>query len=129
MSRRPANSPTPRASRQAYTSYYDYNLRFNQPPVNKDASFFGSGAAQANSDAFFSASDQTKPGLYGRVYYADSETDCKKATDDKGEEQEICVGPTHSDVMYDLRAVRLTYQQLANWMKLEQLVIGPFTDE
>jgi hypothetical protein len=112
---------------QAYTSYYDYNLRFNEPPVNKDAAFFGGDSAQADSDAFFSASDQTKPGLYGRVYYADSETDCKKATDDKGKTK--CVGPTHSDVMYDLHAVKLTYQQLANWMKIEQLVIGPFTDE
>lgn len=116
-----------KGKRQAYTSYYDYNLRFNEPPVNKDASFFNADAAQADSDAFFSSSDQTKPGLYGRVYYADSETDCKKATDDKGKTK--CVGPTHSDVWYDLRAVKLTYQQLANWMKLEQLVIGPFTDE
>ena len=111
----------------AYTSYYDYNLRFNEPPVNKDAAFFGGDTAQADSDAFFSAADQTKPGLYGRVYYADSETDCKKATNDKGEDK--CIGPTHSDVFYDLHGVKLTYEQLANWMKLEQLVIGPFTDE
>jgi hypothetical protein len=111
----------------AYTSYYDYNLRFNEPPVNKDAAFFGGDTAQADTDAFFSAADQTKAGLYGRVYYADSETDCKKATNDKGETK--CVGPTHSDVFYDLHGVKLTYEQLANWMKLEQLVIGPFTDE
>jgi hypothetical protein len=111
----------------AYTSYYDYNLRFNEPPVNKDAAFFGGDTAQADTDAFFSAADQTKPGLYGRVYYADSETDCKKATNDKGETK--CVGPTHSDVFYDLHGAKLTYEQVANWMKLEQLVIGPFTDE
>jgi len=111
----------------AYTSYYDYNLRFNEPPVNKDAALFGGDTAQADTDAFFSAADQTKAGLYGRVYYADSETDCKKATNDKGESK--CVGPTHSDVFYDLHGVKLSYEQLANWMKLEQLVIGPFTDE
>jgi hypothetical protein len=111
----------------AYTSYYDYNLRFNEPPVNKDAAFFGGDSTQADADAFFSAADQTKSGLYGRVYYADSETDCKKATNDKGESK--CVGPTHSDVFYDLHGVKLTYEQLANWVKLEQLVIGPFTDE
>jgi hypothetical protein len=49
------------------------------------------------------------------------------ATDDAGKSK--CVGPTRSEVSYDLKAVGLNYQQLANWMKLEQLVIGPFTDE
>jgi hypothetical protein len=116
-----------KAKKHAYTSYYDYNLRFNEPTVNKDASFFGGDAAQADTDAFFSSADQTKAGLYGRVYYADSDTDCKKAKDSKGVTK--CVGPTHSEVSYDLHAVGLTYQQLASWMKVEQLVIGPFTDE
>jgi hypothetical protein len=116
-----------KSKKHNYTSYYEYNLRFNEPTVNKDAAFFGADTAQADSDAFFSASDQTKPGLYGRVYYADTDTDCKKATDSKGATK--CVGPTHSEVTYDLHGVGLTYQQLANWMKVEQLVIGPFTDE
>ena len=116
-----------KAKKHNYTSYYEYNLRFNEPTVNKDAAFFGGDTAQADSDAFFSASDQTKSGLYGRVYYADSDTDCKKATDSKGVNK--CVGPTHSEVTYDLHGVGLSYQQLANWMKVEQLVIGPFTDE
>jgi hypothetical protein len=116
-----------KAKKHNYTSYYDYNLRFNEPTVNKDAAFFGADTAQADTDAFFSAADQTKPGLYGRVYYADSDTDCKKAKDKKGEMK--CVGPTHSEVIYDLHAVDLTYEQLVNWMKVEQLVIGPFTDE
>jgi hypothetical protein len=116
-----------KGKKQNYTSYYDYNLRFNEPTVNKDAAFFGGDTKQADSDAFFSASDQTKPGLYGRVYYLDSDTDCKKAQDDKGEMK--CVGPTHSEVTYDLHGVGITYEQLANWMKVEQLVIGPFTDE
>jgi hypothetical protein len=66
-------------------------------------------------------------GARRRGCYADSETDSKKATNDKGESK--CVDPTHSDVFYDLHGVKLTYEQLANWMKLEQLVIGPFTDE
>jgi hypothetical protein len=116
-----------KAKKHNYTSYYDYNLRFNEPTVNKDAAFFGADTAQADTDAFFSSSDQTKPGLYGRVYYADTDTDCKKAKDSKGVTK--CVGPTHSEVTYDLHAVGLTYQQLANWVKVEQLVIGPFTDE
>ena len=116
-----------KAKKHAYTSYYDYNLRFNEPTVNKDAAFFGGDAAQADTDAFFSSADQTKPGLYGRVYYADTNDYCKKAKDAKGVTK--CVGPTHSEVFYDLHGIGLTYEQLANWMKVEQLVIGPFTDE
>ncbi|MBP0573514.1 hypothetical protein J8J27_22715, partial [Mycobacterium tuberculosis] len=57
-----------------YTSYYEYNLRFNEPEVNKDAGFFGGDTTQADTDAFFSANDTSKPGLYGRVYYNDSES-------------------------------------------------------
>jgi hypothetical protein len=110
-----------------YTSYYEYNLRFNEPPIDKDSSMFGGDTTQTDSDAFFSASDQSKPGLYGHVYYADTDTDCKQQKDDKGAMK--CVGPTHSEVFYDLHGVGLTYQQLANWMKVEMLVIGPFTDE
>jgi hypothetical protein len=116
-----------KGKKYAYTSYYDYNLRVNEPPVNKDSAFFGGDATQADTDSFFSAGDQSQPGLYGRVYYNDSDTGCKMATDDTGKQK--CVGPTHSDVIYDLKATGLTYLQLANWIKLEQLVIGPFTDE
>jgi hypothetical protein len=123
----PGDFTDAKSKKHNYTSYYDYNLRFNEPTVNKDAAFFGADTAQADTDAFFSSSDQTKPGLYGRVYYADTDTDCKKAKDSKGATK--CVGPTHSEVTYDLHAVGLTYQQLASWMKVEQLVIGPFTDE
>ena len=123
----PGDFTDAKAKKHTYTSYYEYNLRFNEPTVNKDAAFFGADTAKADTDAFFSASDQTKPGLYGHVYYADTDTDCKKSKDDKGVSK--CVGPTHSDVTYDLHGVGLTYEQLANWMKLEQLVIGPFTDE
>ncbi len=116
-----------KGKKHPYTSYYDYNLRVNEPPVNKDTAFFGGDATQADTDSFFSAGDQTQPGLYGRVYYSDSDTGCKMAADDTGKQK--CVGPTHSDVIYDLKATGLTYLQLANWIKLEQLVIGPFTDE
>jgi hypothetical protein len=110
-----------------YTAYYDYNLRFNETPLNKDQGFFGGDPTQADTDAFFSASDTSKPGIYGRVYYNDSETSCKKATDEAGKTK--CVGPTRSEITYDLKTVGLNYQQLSNWMKLEQLVVGPFTDE
>jgi hypothetical protein len=110
-----------------YTSFYEYNLRFNEPDVNKDAGFFGGDTTQADTDAFFSASDTSKPGLYGRVYYNDSDANCKTATDDTGKTK--CVGPTRSEVTWDLKGVGLTYIQMTNWVKLEQLVIGPFTDE
>ena len=103
------------------------NLRFNEPDVNKDAGFFGGDTTQADTDAFFSASDTSKPGLYGRVYYNDSDSNCKTATDDTGKTK--CVGPTRSEVTWDLKGVGLTYIQMTNWVKLEQLVIGPFTDE
>jgi hypothetical protein len=110
-----------------YTGFYEYSLRFNEPPVNRDQGFFGGDTTQADTDAFFSAADTSKPGIYGRVYYDDSETACKKATDEEGKTK--CVGPTRSEITYDLKSVGLNYQQLANWMKLELLVIGPFTDE
>jgi hypothetical protein len=109
-----------------YTSYYDYNLRVNEPAAKRDDSFF-TDTTQADSDAFFASNDQTKPGIYGRVYYSDSDTACKQQKDDKGALK--CVGPTRSEITYDLKASGLTYQQLTNWVKLEQLVIGPFTDE
>jgi hypothetical protein len=57
----------------------------------------------------------------------DSESGCKKASDETGKIK--CVGPTRSEISYNLKPVGLTYQQLSNWMKLEQLVIGPFSDE
>ena len=48
----------------------------------------------------------------------------------KDEEQKLkCMGPTKSVITYDLKATGLTYAQLAAWMKIEQIVIGPFTDE
>lgn len=110
-----------------YTGYYEYNLRFNEPPLNKDQGFFGGDATQADTDAFFSAADNSKPGIYGKVYYNDTDTACKKVSNEEG--KIACVGPTRSEINYDLKPVGLTYQQLANWMKVELLVIGPFTDE
>jgi hypothetical protein len=110
-----------------FTSYYDYNLRWNEQAVSKDQQFFNQNTAQSDFDSFFSSSDTSKAGLYGRAYYLDTEDACKKRKDDKGQMQ--CVGPTRSEVVWDLKATKLTYAQLANWMKLEQLVIGPFSDE
>lgn len=113
--------------KRPYTGYYEYNLRWNEQAVNNDNSFFDSGAAQAQTDAFFSTTDQSKPGLYGRVYYNDSEDACKRVKGEGGKDQ--CVGPTRSEVTWDLKAEKLTYAQLANWVKLEQLILGPLTDE
>ena len=110
-----------------YTGYYEYNLRFNENTVKADAAFFDGTNSDADVDSFFSAADQSKPGLYGKVYFQDTEDNCKMATDAEGKIK--CVGPTQSVLTYDLKATGLTYAQLATWMKIEQFVIGPFTDE
>jgi hypothetical protein len=116
----------PSGKKREYTGYYDYNLRWNEQTAQTDQSFFSSGGSQ-DPDAFFSSSDQSKPGLYGRVYYNDSEDYCRKQKNEKGEQE--CVGPTRSEVVYDLKAVGLTYQQLSSWFKVEPLALGPLTDE
>ena len=110
----------------AYTGYYEYNLRFNEEAQKSDASFF-EGDANAQADAFFATSDQSKPGIYGKVYFEDSEDNCRSAKDEEGKPK--CVGPTKSVITYDLKTSGLTYAQLAAWVKIEQMVIGPFTDE
>jgi hypothetical protein len=111
-----------------YTGYYEYNLRFNEEAQKADAAFFDSENANAETDAFFSSADQSKPGIYGRAYFADSEDNCKSVKDEESNSMK-CVGPTKSVITYDLKANGLTYAQLAAWMKIEQFVIGPFTDE
>jgi len=121
------NFTDPAGKKREYTGYYDYNLRWNEQSVQNDQSFFSGGTQTQDPDAFFSSSDQTKPGIYGKVYYKDSEDHCKKQKNEKGDEE--CVGPTRSEVVYDLKAVGLTYQQLASWMKIEPLALGPLTDE
>ncbi|MFG1349340.1 hypothetical protein [Xanthobacter autotrophicus] len=113
--------------KKPYTGYYEYNLRWNEQSANNDQSFFDAGAAQAQSDAFFSSADQSKPGLYGRVYYNDSEDACRRVKGEDG--KDTCVGPTRSEVTWDLKAEKLTYAQLGNWVKLETLILGPLTDE
>jgi len=115
-----------KGKKREYTGYYEYNLRWNEQQASGDQ-FFDEANASAQSDAFFSSSDQSKPGLYGRVYYSDTDDACKRVKKEDGQME--CVGPTRSEVSYDLTAVKLNYQQLASWMKLELLVIGPFTDE
>lgn len=111
-----------------HTGYYEYNLRFNEEAQKADAAFFESDNASAEMDAFFSTSDQSKPGIYGRVYFNDSEDNCKSVKDEESNSMK-CVGPTKSVITYDLKTSGLTYAQLAAWMKIEQFVIGPFTDE
>lgn len=111
-----------------YTGYYEYNLRFNEEAQKADAAFFDNDNASAEMDAFFSTADQSKPGVYGRVYFTDSEDNCKSVKDAESNSMK-CVGPTKSVITYDLKTTGLTYAQLAAWMKIEQFVIGPFTDE
>lgn len=121
-----AGSATIDGKKITYTGYYDYNLRLNEEAQKSDAAFF-EGDANAQADAFFASSDQSKPGIYGRVYFEDSEDNCKRAKDEEGKFK--CLGPTKSVISYDLKVPGLTYAQLAAWIKIEQLVIGPFTDE
>ncbi|MEQ1669421.1 MAG: hypothetical protein ABL893_01045 [Hyphomicrobium sp.] len=111
-----------------YTGYYEYNLRFNESAQKADAAFFDGENSSAEVDAFFSSADQSKPGIYGRAYFADSEDNCKSAKDAETGNPK-CVGPTKSVITYDLKTTALTYAQLGAWMKIEQFVIGPFTDE
>lgn len=110
-----------------YTGYYEYTLRFNEDAAKADTAFFDGETSEGDVDAFFVASDTSKPGIYGRVYFEDTEDNCKTAKDEEGKVQ--CVGPTRSVITYDLKATGLTYAQLASWMKIEQFVVGPFTDE
>lgn len=113
--------------KKPYTGFYEYNLRWNEQAAQNDNAFFDASAAQAQSDAFFSNADQSKPGLYGRVYYNDDESGCKRIRGADGKEQ--CVGPTRSEITYELKAEKLNNVQLANWVKLELLILGPLTDE
>lgn len=110
-----------------YTGYYDYNLRFNEPVVKPEETFFGGENNDADVEAFFGTVEQNQAGLYGRVYYLDSEDGCRREKNESGQMQ--CVGPTRSEVYWDLKPVKLTYSQLGNWFKLEPLMIGPFNDE
>ena len=111
----------------AYTGYYEYNLRFNEEAQKANDNAFFEGDASAEMDAFFSTADQSKPGIYGKVYFEDGEDNCKMAKDDQG--KSACVGPTSSIITYDLKTAGITYAQLAAWMKIEQMIIGPLTDE
>jgi len=111
-----------------YTGFYEYNLRFNEEAQKADTAFFDGENSSSEMDAFFSSADQSKPGIYGRVYFTDSEDNCRSEKEaDTGAMK--CVGPTKSVITYDLKSSGLTYAQLASWMKIEQFVIGPFTDE
>lgn len=111
-----------------YTGFYEYNLRFNEEAQKaNDNAFFDGENSTAELDAFFSTADQSKPGIYGRVYFQDSEDNCKMAKDESGAQK--CVGPTKSVITYDLKTPGVTYAQLAAWMKIEQFIIGPLTDE
>ncbi len=94
-----------------YTGYYEYTLRFNEDAAKADTAFFDGETSEGDVDAFFAASDTSKPGIYGRVYFEDTEDNCKTAKDEEGKVQ--CVGPTRSVITYDLKATGLTYAQLA----------------
>ncbi len=112
--------------RHDYTSYYEYSLRFNEPVVAPEDAFFDGETSEQDFNDFFSDVSDL-PGLYGRIYYNDSEDGCRMERDDAG--VRACVGPTRSEVYYELRAVDLTYAQLGNWFKIDPLIAGPMNDE
>ena len=94
---------------------YEFNLRWNedknQPAGDVDAAFAPAGGEDV--DLFF-AVDTAVPALTGTV----------KFTDTPGPN-----GPTASQVEYDLRANKLTEQQVMNFVKLWLIAVGPTNDE
>ncbi|MGH8582699.1 MAG: hypothetical protein ACREWG_07885 [Gammaproteobacteria bacterium] len=99
---------------------YEFNLRFNEERT-KGAADEGAAFAEANLDeeAFFSVDDSI-PSMTGTVSYADTFAP-------SGDEEEPTV--THSEVVYNLDATKLTKQQAVNFFKLWLVVVGPTNDE
>ncbi len=99
---------------------YEFNLRFNEEKT-KGAADEGAAFAEANLDeeAFFSVDDSV-PSMTGTVSYVDTFAP-------SGDEEEPTV--THSEVVYNLDANKLTKQQAVNFFKLWLVVVGPTNDE
>jgi len=98
--------------------HYTFNLRFNeakQATATDEKAAFDTSKLSAE-EAFF-AVDDSIPALTGRVDYVDTIDPAK------GE------SPIASKVSYDLKANKLTKQQIMNFFKLWMVAIGPTNDE
>jgi len=94
---------------------YEFNLRFNE---EKNRPAPGEGAAfekMKDEDAFF-AVDNTLPTLTGTIDFVDTMIPGKDL-------------PTMSKVTYNLKANKLTKQQIMNFFKLWMVCVGPTNDE
>lgn len=94
---------------------YEFNLRFNE---EKNRPAPGEGAAfekMKDEDAFF-AVDNSMPTLTGTIDFVDTMIPGKDL-------------PTMSKVTYNLKANKLTKQQIMNFFKLWMVCVGPTNDE
>ncbi len=95
---------------------YEFNLRFNEDKnksANSEAAAFEKMSAE---DAFFVV-DDTVPCLTGTISYID------QFSHSAGEL------PSTSKVTFNLKANKLTKQQIMNFFKLWMLAVGPTNDE
>lgn len=92
---------------------YEFNLRFNEEK-NKSATGEAAAFAQMSDEEAFFAVDDTIPALTGSIDYVDTMS---------GETV------TASKVTYNLKANKLTKQQVMNFFKLWMICVGPTNDE
>ncbi|MBL7662668.1 hypothetical protein JNK13_07945 [bacterium] len=100
--------------------YYEFNLRLNEANYdnrNDESGFF---SELPNEEAFFSV-DPNIPHLGGTISYQDT------FLNTPGTEEEPRV--INSEVTYNLKAQKLTNQQVINFLKLWLLIVGPVNDE
>ncbi len=97
--------------------HYEFNLRYNEEknkPAAGEAAAFGQ---MKDEDAFF-AVDNSVPALTGTIDYVDTMTPGK-------DEPTV----TASQATYNLKANKLTKQQIMNFFKLWMVCVGPTNDE
>ncbi len=92
---------------------YEFNLRFNESQHQSAAGESAAFESLSDEDAFF-AVDDSIPSLTGVIEYVDS-----------GDMD----APSASKVTYNLRANKLSKQQIMNFFKLWMLCVGPTNDE
>ncbi len=97
---------------------YEFNLRFNEAWAGSrrdESAFF----AEASDEELFFAVDDDIPTLGGKITYQDTFSPAPS------EEPAVVA----SKISYELRANKLTREQLMNFLKLWLLIVGPVNDE
>lgn len=94
---------------------YEFNLRFNEDK-NKSAKSESAAFEQMSAEDAFFVVDDTVPSLTGTIAYIDQFAYGQDA-------------PTSSKVAYNLKANKLTKQQIMNFFKLWMVCVGPTNDE